>query len=137
MEEKIILAVIGVVGGAFGSMFAPWANWGVEKRKQRLAYRRELVVKWREMLVSIKTELKEIYRKIGDVDYVDLDMHHLTLQAQLDKHPEYLSLKPYIAFDVVKKINRAGLDVWNSNVEAALYEIEFVIYKMEKKWKLV
>ena len=50
MDEKIIVALIGLAGGAIGSLFAPWANWGIEKRKQKLAYRRELVAKWRRMI---------------------------------------------------------------------------------------
>jgi len=31
------------VAGAIGSLIAPWVNWGIEKRKLRLAARRDFI----------------------------------------------------------------------------------------------
>jgi tetrahydromethanopterin S-methyltransferase subunit E len=41
--EKIIIAIIGFVAGAVGSLIAPWVNWGIEQRKQRRASRNALI----------------------------------------------------------------------------------------------
>src|SRR6266850_2180856 len=49
MKEIIITAISLVVGAFLGS----YLNWGIEKKKHRLAYRKELVGKWREMLSQL------------------------------------------------------------------------------------
>jgi hypothetical protein len=43
----IVPAVSALVGGAIGSLGAPWIHWNIEKRKLRLAARRELIASWR------------------------------------------------------------------------------------------
>ncbi len=35
MDEKIIAAILGIIGGVAGSMFTPWAKWQFEKKRQR------------------------------------------------------------------------------------------------------
>jgi hypothetical protein len=48
--EHTISAVIGAITGAISSLVAPWANWGVEKRRLRQSRRAELVTQWRSIL---------------------------------------------------------------------------------------
>lgn len=48
--EKTLVAVIGLLAGVVGGITVAWVNWGIEKRKQKLTYRRELVAKWRKMI---------------------------------------------------------------------------------------
>src|ERR1051326_3448094 len=110
MDEKIIVALIAFAGGVFGSLFAPWATWGVEQRKQRLQYRRELIVKRRAMLQELRNGLQETLRKGGDLDYIDLDMHHLTFRYRLENHPDFPSLRPYIPFEATKEINEVAYE---------------------------
>ena len=43
-----------ILGGA-GGLIGVYANWGIEKRRQRLARRRELVTGWRMNLVPLTT----------------------------------------------------------------------------------
>jgi hypothetical protein len=50
MTSAVITALIALVSGAVGSLLAPWAQWGVEKRRERLAHRRVLVATWRKGL---------------------------------------------------------------------------------------
>ncbi|HIJ56022.1 MAG TPA: hypothetical protein HPQ03_07845 [Deltaproteobacteria bacterium] len=54
MNDKILFylvaAIFGVAGGFIGSLIAPWVHWGVEKRRQRQARRRELIRSCRSML---------------------------------------------------------------------------------------
>ncbi len=56
MSDALITAVIaGVVGlmtGVIGSLFAPWAQWGIEKRRKRIDRRTTLVDGWRELLTA-------------------------------------------------------------------------------------
>jgi hypothetical protein len=133
----IVGAVAGIITGSIGSLFAPWANWRVEQRKQRLLYRRELIVKWRAMLAELRTGLQDTIRKVGDLDYADNDMEHLTFRYRLENHPDYPTFRPYITLEASKEINEVAYEVWNHQVWAALNRIELIIYQVEKKWKLV
>ena len=51
--KEIAIAIIGLVVGA---IIGPYVNWGIEKKKQKLAYRRDLVAKWRAMLQEVAHE---------------------------------------------------------------------------------
>lgn len=85
MEEAIakvvIPAVVGVVTGAIGSLFAPWANWGVEKKRQRLQARRLMVERWRQVLSDPELE-----------------------QRIFAGSPEYSALRPYLPKKLVNEI---------------------------------
>ena len=49
-----ILEVTKLVGsGAIGGAVGAWSAWGVEKRRSKLAYRRELVKSWRQMVLDV------------------------------------------------------------------------------------
>lgn len=54
MSEAVVTALIaGIVGlltGAVGSLLAPWAQWGVEKRRKKIERRTTLIDSWRELL---------------------------------------------------------------------------------------
>src|SRR5687767_10846727 len=41
-------ALLGFLAGVLGSLFAPWVQWTIEKRRSKLQYRRDLVKTWRE-----------------------------------------------------------------------------------------
>ena len=44
MGTSLILSgVVGWVAGAAGSLIAPWIHWGIEKRREKLRYRRTVV----------------------------------------------------------------------------------------------
>ncbi len=43
----VIGAVSGVVGGGITAIAAPWATWGIEKRRSRRQRRVELIAEWR------------------------------------------------------------------------------------------
>lgn len=43
-------ALVGLIAGAIGSLIAPWVNWGIEKRKLRLAHRRDFIAAVRHAL---------------------------------------------------------------------------------------
>jgi hypothetical protein len=54
MSDAVVTAIIaGVVGlftGAIGSLLAPWAQWGIEKRRKRVERRSALIDNWRKLL---------------------------------------------------------------------------------------
>jgi len=120
----IVGAVAGIITGSIGSLFAPWANYGVEKRKQRLAHRRELVAKWRIMLS----------RLINDPE------PGVILGRALLQETDYMSLKPHLSTFIIERIKSAtrSTERVGGPISTDIYRhlIEEV-NKIEKKWKLV
>lgn len=59
--KVVIPAFAGLVAGMIGSLIAPWVNWGIEKRKLKLAARREFVASVRDAVKTIddKDEFRE------------------------------------------------------------------------------
>ena len=56
MDSVVLTAVIaggtGLIGGAIGSLVAPWVNWGIEKRRLQLQERKDFLAKCREIIAS-------------------------------------------------------------------------------------
>ena len=48
--------VVPPILGGIAGLFSPWANWGIEKRRQKLARRRELITGWRLELVPMLSD---------------------------------------------------------------------------------
>ncbi len=87
MSDAVITAAIaGVVGlmtGVIGSLFAPWAQWGIEKRRKRIERRTTLVDGWRKVLTAQTFERKVV---LND--------------------PSYGVLRPLLSADARKSIER-------------------------------
>ncbi len=86
MPENIITAIIaaiaGLLAGLVGSVLAPWVNWGIEKRKERLANRRANVEKWREM----------VFQAVNSQTIVSLE----DLNNFYKNHRDFFGLKPHL-----------------------------------------
>jgi hypothetical protein len=99
MSDQILTAIIGgiagLIGGGIVAIIAPWIKWGIEKRKQKLAYRRELITNWRAMIFNVMS----VYEEVGAETFFDL----------LEKEPHYLSLKPHITTEAFKKLSKADI----------------------------
>lgn len=123
MEEAIakvvIPAVTGVVAGAIGSLFAPWANWGVEKKRLRLQARRSMVDGWRRLLSDRELD-----------------------QGKFAGSVEYSSLRPHLSPKLVQDIENGRWVIVNNPTRES-GENPFVprlldeIARIEKDWKLL
>jgi len=52
LTTAVIAVVLGFVSGVIGSLVAPWVHWGIEKRRQRFAARKEILNACRQALNS-------------------------------------------------------------------------------------
>jgi hypothetical protein len=48
----VIVALIGLVSGAIGSIIAPWANWSIEKKRKLIEYKHKLISDVRSLIDS-------------------------------------------------------------------------------------
>jgi len=115
----IVGGIAGIVTGSISALIAPWANWGVEQRRQRRNDRRERIKTWREM-VKIKDFKRESFRETTG----------------------YSTLRPYLTTGLIEEIERPGTELYTVNsspdrrtqLKAKVLD---EIAEIERKWKLI
>ena len=50
------VALIGLISGVIGTIFAPWVNWGIEKRRLKHTRKVELTKEWRIFIENFDFE---------------------------------------------------------------------------------
>lgn len=125
MDTTLKIALVGAFGAVIGSLFTvvigPHVIWGIEKRKQKLAHRRELIAKWREMAA-------ETSKQIG----VDVELY-------IHSHKDYFSLLPHLKREGAKarmKLISETMQTPYAITPALVYLLE-EIDRIERKWDLV
>lgn len=125
--EIILAIVISAITGAIASLIAPWANWGVEKRRKK--------IEWRKGFVN---DCKRIINKSDfDIDQFVETFYYSNLKIHLSN-----SLKKEIESKTKKYIpgRRLGL---KEELEIVDKEIKIKnilldeITLLEKKWGLL
>jgi hypothetical protein len=122
-----------ILGGA-GGLVTIWASWGIEKQKQRLARRRELVTGWRMNLLPLVEGRDVLW--VGD------------RKATVLASPYYASLRPHLTEEAIRRLEIAVLPIvitkpgsarpgsdWHHHFPLNLFVEE--IQRIEKKWRLV
>jgi hypothetical protein len=117
--EHLIAAIIGLFSGAAGSLIAPWVHWGIEKRRDKRAARRNLIVETRKFICS------------NSFSGFSFSKEHLFLQ-----------IKPYLGKKVVEWVEEFEhyfecLDdtpTIHEDLKAALLN---ELQKIENRWDLI
>lgn len=117
----LIAAVFGLVTGVIGSLAAPWANWGVERRRVRLASRQARITEWRQAVAA------EGYQP-----------------DQFRQTTAYTSLRPYLPERLRQAIDAAGSDAITiqadgryAGLQPSATELLDEIGRIERDWGLV
>lgn len=108
-----------VLGGA-GGLVAIYANWGIEKSRQKLARHRELVTGWRMNLIPMFEDRKQ-------------DWGHLREMMRVS--PYYASLRPNLSAKAVEMIEAERTVFVGEDIFLKLFTDE--IGRIERKWNLV
>jgi hypothetical protein len=125
-----------ILGGA-GGLITIWANWGIEKRKQRLQRHRELVTGWRmELIPMIRQPQNQPVVWAGE------------RQRAVLSSPFYASLRPHLSESAIQEIEDPVMRIfarpnptarpthdWNHHFPLKIFVDE--IARIEKRWKLV
>jgi hypothetical protein len=61
----LISGGVGLTTGIVGSLIAPWANWGVEKRRLRQESRVERIGEWRDGVEALRAAENDHVPRIG------------------------------------------------------------------------
>lgn len=121
VASEIAVAVIGgaagLTTGVVGSLFAPWASWGIEKRRLRREGRIKRIEEWRVGASQLG----------GDVHFMELEWS-----------PWYTTLVPEMRKATINKIDDGSQGIPNPNHnEVAMLIIEEIAHIERNKWKLV
>ncbi|GEM_PF-1091195 len=122
VDDKILIPLISILGGlitgVLGSLIAPWVHWGIEKKKQKLNYRKELIAKWRQMVREL-------------LKYYDDNRNSLpVLRKVITRYEAFYSLKGHLSQDIIFRIEA-------DTYEDALALITDEINGIEKEWRLL
>src|SRR5438132_10375429 len=109
----LVPSLLGLLSGAVGSLIAPWVNWGVEKRREKLKYRREVIHRCRERIDSpdftkqsfrATLEFRYLKRFMSKDDIRNIEADTAFLVPQQDEN----SVLPYrrILHDAVERLEK-------------------------------
>jgi hypothetical protein len=125
-----------ILGGA-GGLITIWANWGIEKRKQRLERQRELITGWRMTLIPM----------IGQPQDPAMVWAGERQRAVMTS-PFYASLRPHLSESAIAQIENPVIRIfvrmdpkavptndWNHHFPLKIFVDE--IGRIERKWRLV
>lgn len=115
--DALITPGLAFAGALVGSLIAPLVNWGIEKRRNRIAYRRELIKQWR---ADIQTNYESF--------------------PQFSSSASYAAIRPHLTKEAVSKLekpvfhSRAQLGRAGDPMRHLLLD---EISRIEREWKLV
>lgn len=118
LNQALLTAFIGLITGAIGSLITPYVKWGIEKKRKRHDYRREII-----------KELKSIAMK-SDFDRIQI------INAQ-----SYMSVREKLSYKTIKTLERPLSELRGTVGDPALDSDKqlFIIdlAALEKKWGIV
>ena len=122
----VLLPFLGaIIGALIGAILAPFVNWHLEKKKQRLAYRKELVSQWRALF--------EEYAGAETVQWPDE-----TVLEMLSKRADFLSFAGHTSKRKRYQLSESEEEhVQNCGIHPLIYIYLQEIVELEKEWKLV
>jgi hypothetical protein len=122
--QYITSAVAGLLAGVIGSLVAPWVNWGIEARRERMKSRRAL--------------LEEARRVLSDPPPV----------AEFRRMPIYFKVK-HLLSPATRKAVDGKFDEWGNEVLVIVrggphgglnpyaHQVLHDLSEIEKEWNLV
>jgi hypothetical protein len=114
--QVVIPAISGLVSGTIASLVAPWINWRIEQKREKLAYKKEMIRRWRQFLDRKR----------------DFD------ESELLDSAVYSEMRPHLSSRTVQSIESDTIDV---QVGRGGYVIRSLILddisRLEEEWDLI
>ena len=108
-----------------GATVAPLVQWQIEKKRQQLAYKRELISRWRKMF--------ERYASEKNSDYDDE-----IILGWLIKEGDFATFLAYSKIDGSYQLPKDEKEsVGNAGIHPLIYLYMRETAKLEKEWKLI
>ena len=118
--SEVLVGLVSAAAGFVSGLLVPWIKWQIDKRREQLAYRRELVKSWRTAISSQEYD-------VGDGRSTFLGS------------AEYSSLRAHLDPEPLKKVE-AKWTVYATGARGGFYRNQVLldeVARLEKKWGLV
>ena len=112
--QVVIPAITGLLSGAIASLIAPWINWRIEQKREKLAYRRATIRRWRDFLAN---------------EFDQLGFSGTAIYSEMRSHLSKATRDSIEADKITVRLGRGG------NVIHSLVLDE--IARLEKEWDLL
>jgi hypothetical protein len=109
--------------GGVGTLAANYLGWGIEKRRQKLAYRKDLVQQWRTELVPLLNDTVVTGGTVAKYPFM--------------KHAAYASLRPHLKPELVKQLEGKTIHIVVGSDAFPRRNILDEIGRIEREWNLV
>jgi hypothetical protein len=121
-----LLAFLGaIIGAMIGATVAPFVQWQIEKRRQRMAYRRELIATWRKLFEDF-TDGKISGLPDEEVDYM------------LAKRSDFVSFMAHSKIDWKQPFTKSETEfLENASIHPMIFKYLEETVRLEKEWKLI
>ncbi len=118
LNQVFLTAGLAIISGAISSLVAPWAKWGIEKRKLQYEYRKQILIKLKSMLLVEKFD-----------------------RVRLINTSEYMQVRNYFSKETVERLERP-LNHLLASIGSPAFDLEKKnileeISRLERKWKLI
>lgn len=112
--EYIISGIFGLIGGAIGSLIAPWVHWEIELRKEKLKNKKDLILNLRTYLQNNDPRNEKFFRSV-----------------------DYIRIRPFLSNDFVKELENLNKTVIHS-YHRSYYTAKFMeeLDQIEIMWNL-
>jgi hypothetical protein len=150
MASEIAVAVIGgvagLVTGTAGSLTAPWAQWGVEKRRDRRRRRAELIAEWRAGIDALRAAEDEAAPRIpfpgggpgGSGSYIVPSTGAPDPPAARDTEQNwYETLRPHLSEGAHESLKALRVKKVSQRIGQIPDLLRAEVVRIERDWKLV
>ena len=123
--NTILPALLGFLAGVLGATITPLIQWNIEKKRLKLAYRRELIASWRKAIAELA---QTVAPQTSDEEAFQL----------LAKNSAFYSLAPHLDDNAINKtIAEHEQLIRDLNIHAVVAALIEEIERMEKEWGLI
>lgn len=124
----VIGGIAGLVTGAVSSLIAPWVQWGIEKKREDLRHKRDLITSWRTGIAAIDD-------KGTDVE----GMPKGYLVHKTDRYfgtPWYETLRPYLPENHRANFEKNNVAVGGGTPRSLKNLVAGEVDRIEQEWGL-
>ncbi|MDG4667003.1 hypothetical protein [Mycobacterium sp. 236(2023)] len=108
MPAEIVAALIGggagLATGIVGTIFAPWVNWGIEKRRLRRQRRTEQVKEWRDRIQQVRWIEKDLLKP--DTGVLSVAGIYSPDDADVRQQTWFATFKTHLTRDQLQELDR-------------------------------
>ena len=117
MNDPVVIALIGAFGGFISgivaSILAPWVNWGIKKRKEKLEERKKLLEDIRKIIIQEYQEFEKFNEDIA-LKKVDFQANPyypkaITYLDTVNKHHQFHKIRPSLNQDTISILENSNL----------------------------